>query len=318
MPKIAFIEAGGFVFTRNLVRDLLSYPALSTADLYLMDVDAERLTYIRQAVDHIIEGGGYAAKVIATEDRWEALVYGLSKEEKCAMFEIVVKAVDNRLPVYGGIGGITTRESIELASIAQECGVNVGTVLTPMFIRPSQEELYEHFKRVALSTNLPLVIYNNSSRTGVNLGSGTVRRLAEIDTIVGIKDSSGDFTLLSEYIRLTKDMDFHVLAGKDTLIYACLCCGGAGAVAACANIVPRIVVQIYDRFVCGDLQGALEFQRRLAPLRLAFELGTFPAVLKEALKLIGIDAGSCLDPVGSLSLHDREMLKSILDEINTS
>jgi 4-hydroxy-tetrahydrodipicolinate synthase len=264
---------------------------------------------MRELIEHLIKGGVHG--LFATGSTGE--FYGLSNAEKRKIFEFVVEAADGRLPVYAGTGAITTRESVELTEMAEACGVDAVSVLTPMFINPSQEELYEHYRSIASCTRLPLLLYSNPPRTGVNLKPETVARLAEIDNIVGIKDSSGDLTIAGEYIRLTKGRDFHILSRRDTLIYACLCHGGSGAVSACANVAPRLVVDIYRLYTSGDLQGALEAQQRLAPLRLAFKLGTFPVVIKEALELIGIDAGRALAPVGSLSPERRTQLKRILD-----
>ena len=172
------------------------------------------------------------------------------------------------------------------------------SVLTPMFISPSQKELIEHYTAIAASTRLPVLLYNNPPKTGVNLAATTVAKLADVPNIVGIKDSSGDFTLTGEYIRLTRGKNFHVLLGRDTLIHAGLCYGGTGSIAACANVAPRLVADIYDKYVAGDINGSLEAQFKLAPLRIAFNLGTFPAVIKESLELLGIDAGAVHGPGG--------------------
>jgi 4-hydroxy-tetrahydrodipicolinate synthase len=132
-----------------------------------------------------------------------------------------------------------------------------------------------------------------------------------VENIVGIKDSSGDMTLTAEYIRRMDDK-FSVLAGRDTLIYGTLCYGGKGAIAATANVAPKVVVEIYEAFVAGDLKRSLAAQYRLAPLRLAFDLGTFPVVIKEALSLIGIEAGVGMPPVGGINPKAKEELKEIL------
>jgi len=193
--------------------------------------------------------------------------------------------------------------------------VDALSVLTPMFISPSQDQLYTHFKTVADSTRLPILLYNNLPKTGVTITSATAVKLAEVKNIIGIKDSSGDMTLTAEYIRLTRGKDFHVMIGRDTLIHACLCYGGAGAVAACANVAPRICADIYDKYRAGDIKGSLEAQFRLAPLRIAFTLGTFPTVIKEGLEMQGIEAGPCFDPVGPMSSEEREQLRKILSQM---
>ncbi len=266
---------------------------------------------LRRFVDYLIEGGSHGLFVVGTTGEF----YGLSPEEKKELFEITVDQTRGRVPVYAGTGGITTREVIQLTRYAEEAKVDAVSVLTPMFISPSQKELIEHYTAIAESTRLPVLLYNNPPKTGVNLTAATVAKLADVPNIAGIKDSSGDFTLTGEYIRLTRGKDFHVLMGRDTLIHACLCYGGKGSIAACANVAPRLVADIYDKYVAGDIRGSLEAQFTLAPLRIAFTLGSFPAVIKESLELLGIDAGACMSPVGPMSSEERQQLKKILTEM---
>ena len=184
-----------------------------------------------------------------------------------------------------------------------------------MFISPDDIELYAHFKSIADSEALPVILYNNPGKTNVNMSAALVERLACVDNIAGIKDSSGDMTLTSEYIRRTRDKSFNVFAGRDTLIFGTLAYGGSGAVAATANVVPGLVVSIYDRFTAGDMKMALDAQYKLAPLRIAFKLGTFPAVMKEAMKLAGVDAGIPIKPVTPLKQEDLGELKKIIGKI---
>ncbi|HET6446793.1 MAG TPA: 4-hydroxy-tetrahydrodipicolinate synthase [candidate division Zixibacteria bacterium] len=265
----------------------------------------------RQFINYFIDGGSHGIFVAGTTGEF----YGLSAEEKKELFEIAAEEVDGRVPVYAGTGAITTRECMQLTQIAEQCDADAVSILTPMFISPTQEELYQHYKAIAGSTRLPILLYNNLPKTGVTITPATVERLAEIDNIVGVKDSSGDFSLTSEYIRRTRDRSFSVLSGRDTLIHACLCYGGSGSIAACANIAPRICADIYDKFVAGDTKGSLEAQFAITPLRLAFTLGSFPTVIKEGLKLLGIEAGPCMGPVGPMTRAEKEELKRILQQM---
>jgi 4-hydroxy-tetrahydrodipicolinate synthase len=218
-----------------------------------------------------------------------------------------------RVPVYAGTSGITTREAVMLTGIAEECKVDAVSVLTPMFLTPGQEELISHYKTIAANTSLPVILYNNPPKTMVSLNPSTVAKLAEIKNIAGIKDSSGDMTVAAEYIRLTRHLDdFSVMMGRDTLIYGALCYGASGSIASCANVAPGICADIYEKFMAGDLKGSLEAQFTLAPLRLAFSLGTFPAVIKESLILLGIDAGPCMEPAGPLTNEERAKLRKVL------
>lgn len=265
---------------------------------------------LRKLIDFLIDGGSHGIFVLGTSGEF----YGFSREERQEVLGITVDHVQGRIPVYAGTNGITTKEAIELTQSAEDAGVDAVSVLTPMFISPNQEELYSHYVAIAKSTQLPVLLYNNPTKTGVNLTSDTVSRLADTENIVGVKDSSGDFTLISEYIRKTQGKNFYVLSGRDTLIHACLCYGGAGAIAACGNMAPRIMADIYDKYIAGDIAGSLAAQNRAAPIRMAFSLGSFPTVLKEGLNLLGIDVGPSFGPIGKMSDENRTVLKETLEE----
>jgi 4-hydroxy-tetrahydrodipicolinate synthase len=262
---------------------------------------------LRKLTNYLIEGGVHGLFPVGSQGEFYALTF----EEKKRIIEVVVDETRGRVPVYGGTGAVTTREAIALTKMAQEAGVSAVSILTPFFIRPNEEELFEHYRTIAKATRLPVLLYNNPQRTGVPISADFVVRASKIENIVGIKDSSGDLTLTSEYIRRTRE-NFSVLAGRDTLIYGTLCYGGKGAIAATANVAPKVVVEIYEAFQAGDWTRSLEAQFRLAPLRLAFDLGTFPVVIKEALNLIGIDAGVGIPPVGGITPKAKADLKEIL------
>jgi 4-hydroxy-tetrahydrodipicolinate synthase len=267
---------------------------------------------LRKLLDHLIEGGVHGVFIISSTGE----SYAMSTKEKRRAIEITVDHVAGRVAVYAGTGCITTDETIELTNIAEDCGVDAVSLITPYFISPNQQELMDHYKKIAENTKLPILLYNNVGRTNVNLEAKTVAELAKVPNIVGIKDSSGDMTLSSEYIRMTRGTKFSTLIGRDTLIYGGLCYGASGAIAACANVAPRLCVEIYDKFNAGDLKGSLDCQYALAPLRLSFNLGSFPVVIKEALTLQGIDMGTCISPIAPLDEAKRAQLKKILQDLN--
>jgi 4-hydroxy-tetrahydrodipicolinate synthase len=266
----------------------------------------------RQIIEHVIQGGVHGVFALGSNGEF----YGLDYSEQKRVIEIAVDQVKGRVPVYAGIGAITTKESIKLARMAEASGVQAITVLPPMFISPNEEELYQHFLHIAKATSLPILIYNNPDRLKVNISANLVERLADIPNIVGAKDSSGDLTLTSEYIRRTRDKGFKVMAGRDTMILGTLVYGGVGCVAATANIVPKLVVEIYDKFMAGDSKGSLEAQYKLAPLRVAMGLGSWPVVTKDAMNLIGFKAGHPIKPNTSCSESNLSKLKDILINMN--
>ncbi len=149
----------------------------------------------------------------------------------------------------------------------------------------------------------------------MKISAALLAKLAKIDNIVGIKDSSGDLTLTTEYLSSVPE-DFSIVMGRDTLIFSGLLHGAKGAIAATANVVPALVVSIYECFKQNDLKASLKAQEALAPLRMAFTWGTFPVVIKEALDLIGLQGGPSRAPVGPMTPAQRERLKNLLMDLN--
>lgn len=265
---------------------------------------------LRRLTNFLIDGGVHGLFPVGSTGEW----YGLTLEQKKEVIETVIDETNGRIPVYAGTGAITTKDTVEITKMAAAAGVEAVSVLTPVFITPNNDELYEHYKTVASSVDIPVLLYNNPGRTGINLDVELVKRLSKIDNIIGIKDSSGDMTLTGEYIRRTGD-DFCVLAGRDTLILSTLVYGGNGAITATANIAPKIPVKIYEEYLKGNLKKALEAQYELFPLRLAFSLGSFPVVMKEGLKMVGIDVGPTLKPIEEMTEDNRAKLKKVLQDL---
>lgn len=267
----------------------------------------------RRVVEHLVCEGVHGIFPMGTTGEF----YAVGKEEYRRLLEVTVEAVGGRADIYAGANHITTRGVIEQIKLAEQVtGIDAVSVLTPMFVTQTQEELYAYYKTIAAATYMPIVLYNNRPKTNVHIAPDTVARLAEIPNIIAVKDSTGDFTNTTEYLRLTRDKPgFHVLLGRDTLIYAGLCCGAAGAIASCANVAPRLVADIYNKYRAGDLNGALEAQFRLNPLRIACGMGTFPAVIKEGLVQEGFPVGKCLDPIAGLTREEKEKLRGILLEL---
>jgi 4-hydroxy-tetrahydrodipicolinate synthase len=266
---------------------------------------------LRKLVNFMIDGGVHGLFPVGTTGEF----YAISNDEFRLILEITLDETNGRVPVYAGVNHITTRGIIELAQIAEAVGVDALSTLTPMFLKPNQDQIYQHYKSLAENTGLPIILYNNKPKTGVDIAAATVARLAELDNIVGVKDSTGDLTTTEEYLRLTRGKDFAVMMGRDTLIYAALCYGASGAVASCANVAPKLVVDIYNKYMAGDHAGAREAQFKVAPLRIAFNLGTFPAVIKAGLRILGIDVGDCFEPAGPLTEAESGELRRIMTKM---
>jgi len=264
---------------------------------------------LRRMVRRFLDAGVSGLFCLGTNGEF----YSLSEDEKVRVTAIVADEADGKVPVYAGAGAISTDETVRLASQLERAGADALSVITPYFLSFTQQELYEHYVRIAESTRLPIVLYNIPSRTSNTLHPKTVAKLAEIPNIVGLKDSSGSFDLTLQYIDQTPDT-FAVLAGTDSLILATLMAGGKGAVAATANVFPAEVVSIYRHWKEQRFREAEEAQRLLRDLRASFSLGTLPSVLKAVLTEIGLSVGPARRPVAPLTdsalAHVKEMVAS--------
>ena len=266
---------------------------------------------LRKLIDYMIDGGVHGIFAIGTTGEF----YALTNDEYREVLEVTVDHVAGRVPVYAGCNSIGTRQSIELTKIASEVGgIDAISVLTPSFIGLTQNEIYDHFRTIAENTDMNIILYDNAPKTHLTIKPATVAKLADIPNIVGMKDSTGDLTNTADIIgRTTRaGKDFHVMMGRDSLIHAALCYGATGAVAAAANVAPKLCADIYNKYMAGDIKGSLEDQYNLVPLRVAFGLGSFPTVIKEALEMVGIEAGPCAMPTGVMTAEEKEQLKKIL------
>jgi 2-dehydro-3-deoxy-D-pentonate aldolase len=271
------------------------------------DLDLPRFRWF---LDHLIQQGVHGVFVLGTNSEF----YALDEREKQQVIAIAVEHVAKRVPVFAGTGAETTREAVRLTKLAEREGADGVSVITPYFINPSQQEIYDHYRRIAESTSLPVILYNNPSTCGgVKIDVDTVARLAQVPNILGIKDSSGDLQNTNEYVRVVP-LRFSVMQGRDTLIYPSLLFGAQGAVPASANVAPGLAVLIFEAFQRGDHASAKAAQLRLNPMRLSLNLGTAPGGVKAALDLLGMSLGPSRSPIAPLSPDKREKMRAALQQ----
>jgi len=269
------------------------------------DLDLPRLKWF---IDHLIQNGVHGIFVLGTNSEF----YALDEREKQEVIATAVAHVNKRVPVYAGPGAETTREVIRLTKMAEREGVDGVSIITPYFIMPNQQEIFDHYRRIAEHTSLPVILYNNPSTCGgLQIGVETVARLAEIQNILAIKDSSGDLQNTNEYIRVVPDR-FSVLMGRDTLIFPALVCGARGSVPATGNIAPALLAEIYNAFQRGDLTASKAAQMRLNPLRLALALCTPPGGVKAALQMLGLGIGPCRSPIAGITPDKAPKMRAAL------
>lgn len=262
----------------------------------------------RQLVNRLIEAKVNGIFSLGTNGEF----FTLSASEKVSLARIIVEETNKRVPVFVGTGGNSTKEVIELSKEMEEVGVDILSIITPFFDPPSQVELVKHYEKIAASVDLPIVLYNMPSRTGLSLAPTTVKELAKVPNIIGIKDSSGSLDNILKYIDETRDEDFAVLSGSDSLILPTLMAGGAGGIAATANMFPELVVSIYTYWKQGEFIKAQEAQNKLMAIRSISTIGTTPSVFKKAVELLGIPVGPPRSPVTELTEDKTEKLKTVL------
>lgn len=249
-------------------------------------IDEERLC---RQVDYIIDGGLQGILVFGSNGEF----YQVEEDEMERALKLTVDQAAGRVPIYFGIGAINTKKCVRLAKMAAANGAAAVSILQPMFLKPTQAELFLHFKTVAEAIpDTPVLLYNNPGRVGYGLTAALITRLAhEVDNIVGMKDTSGDITLTEECVRLNRDVDFKVFGGKDTLLYASLCVGAVGGVCTAGNFMPELIGAVYEKYIAGDMAGSLEAQFKLNPVRLSMDPASFPVAAKDMAALRGMDVG---------------------------
>ena len=280
----------------------------------LTPIDADEMideAKLREQVDYVIDGGVLGILAFGSNGEF----YVIEEDEMERGLKIMVDQAAGRVPVYFGIGAISTKKCVRLAKMAVANGAAGISILQPMFLKPTETELFLHFKTIADAVpETPVLLYNNPGRVGYTMSGNLVDRLAhEVENIVGMKDTSGDITQTAEFIRRTRDVNFKVFGGKDTLLYASMCHGAVGGVCTAANFMPELITDVYNKFVAGDLQGSLEAQFKLNPVRLSMDPASFPVAAKDMANLRGRDIGVPYKP--NLATPEGPVLDRIRKEM---
>lgn len=268
------------------------------------------LNELKNQLKRLVRAGVHGIFVLGTNGEG----YILSREEKEKVLSATVEECKGIVPIYAGTGGISTKDTISFSKRAKEIGADILSIITPYFAQSSQDELYEHFKAIASEVDLPIVLYNIPARTGNSLSPSTVRKLSEIENIAGVKDSSGNFDNMLQYIEQTRDSHFSVLSGNDSLIYWNLMAGGQGGIAGCANVYPENMVSIFESFIIGDLKSAQKYQERIRHLRNCFKYGNPNTIIKKAVELLGHPVGPCRSPFNRVPTEGLENITRVLNE----
>jgi len=240
----------------------------------------------------------------------------LEEEEWQELVKTTIDFVNKRKPVIVGTGTNNTQKTIKYTVLAEKFGADACLVVVPYYNKPTQEGLYHHFKEVAKSVKIPIILYNIPSRTGINLLPKTLEKLvADCPNIVGIKEASGNLDQVSEIIsRLGKD--FCVLSGDDSLTLPILALGGKGVISVLANILPKETHLLVKNFLTGNIQEAQKIHLKYFKLMKALFIETNPIPIKTAMNLMGLPAGELRLPLTPMSKENLEYLKSVMRELN--
>ena len=239
----------------------------------------------------------------------------LSRQEHLRVVEITLDEARGRVRVLAGAGGYSTAEVIELAKEVRDRGADGILSVTPYYNKPTQEGIYQHFKAIALAAKLPIVVYNIQGRTAVNIETATLRRLSEIDNIVGVKEASGNIAQIASVIH-QMPRGFAVLSGDDVVTIPLIALGGHGVICTVSNEIPKQMATLAQRALNGDFAGAREILHKYLPLIEANALETNPIPVKAAMALMGL-----LEPVWRLPLcppspaNETKILK-VLESLN--
>lgn len=238
----------------------------------------------------------------------------LSFEEHDRVIEITIEQVNKRVPVIAGTGSNSTEEAIMLTRHAAKAGADASLQVSPYYNRPTQRGLYEHFKAVAESVDIPIILYNIASRTGVNIEPETIARLSrDCKNIVGVKEASGNLDQMSR-IRHLCPKEFALISGDDSLTLPVLAIGGTGIISVVANIVPADVAGMVSAFARGAVREAQDLHYRLLPLIKAVFLETNPIPVKTAMGLLGMCEPDLRLPLCAMSAENLEKLKKALHD----
>ncbi|HPD01913.1 MAG: 4-hydroxy-tetrahydrodipicolinate synthase [Christensenellales bacterium] len=237
----------------------------------------------------------------------------MTDEEKEAVIKFVVKKVKGRVPVIIGTGSNSTAHAIEQTKRAEALGADAVLAVTPYYNKATQGGLIAHYKAIAESTSLPIIVYNVPGRTGVNLLPATFGKLAEIENIAGIKEACGNIEQISDCCRLCEGKA-DVYSGDDGIVVPVMSVGGIGVISVVSNVLPRYMSEMTAAWLSGDIKKARDMQLKVLPLVKAIFSEVNPIPIKKAAEIIGLCSGILRLPLTEMQPENTEVLKKILAE----
>jgi 4-hydroxy-tetrahydrodipicolinate synthase len=237
----------------------------------------------------------------------------VSPEEHCELIKLTVEHIGGRIPVIAGSGGNSTAEAIALTRHAKDVGADATLQVVPYYNRPTQEGMYRHFKAIAESVDMPVILYNVPGRTVADMSNETVVRLSAVDNIVGIKDATGNIGRGTELLR-SVDKSFGVYSGDDPTAMALMFCGAAGNISVTANVAPRAMHELCEAAMAGDVARAVEINNRVLALHSKLFVEPNPVPVKWALAEMGKMPAGLRLPLAPLSAQYHDTVRAALRE----
>lgn len=264
----------------------------------------------RDLINYQIENGSHGISVTGTSGEPSSLTVN----ERVQVMENAMKTIDGRVPFAPGTGSVNHDETLYLTQTAKDMGADAAMVIVPYYNKPNQDALYKHFKAVADTVDIPIIIYNIPGRTAVNMKVSTMARLAkDCPNIIGVKESNKDFEHVNRVLKYC-GRDFLLFSGIELLCYPMLSIGGAGSISATANVEPKLVAEMHDAFANGDIERARDLHFELIDLNDVLFSDTNPAPVKAALGMMGMIEPVLRMPMDVPNAEIQDKIRGVLKD----
>lgn len=272
-------------------------------------------TGMRENINYLIENG--VNGILAAGTTGESAT--ITHDEQRKMIDILVDEVNGRARAIAGAGSNSSKEALSLVQHAEDSGADAALVITPYYNKPQQHGLYQHYKLLSESTNIPIIVYNVPSRTGTDIDVDTIGKVAQLDGILGIKEANPDMDKVSQTIKRLQDLDctdFAVLSGNDNLTLPMIALGAKGVISVVANVDPARMSQMVDAGLKGDFKTAFKLHYELYELMKVLFIESNPVPAKESMNMMGRPAGHVRMPLAPLKEESKAKLTEVLNDLD--
>lgn len=270
---------------------------------------------MRENINYLIERG--VEGVLAAGTTGESAT--ITHDEQRKMMDIMVDEVDGRVKTIAGAGSNSSKEALGLVKYAESAGADAALVITPYYNKPQPHGLYEHYKMLEKSTDIPIIVYNVPSRTGTDIDVDTIGKVAQLDNIIAIKEANPDLDKVSQTIKKLEELgsrdDFHIISGNDNLTLPMISLGAKGVISVVANVDPERMSQLVRAALQGNYAEAGKLHYQLYDLMKVLFIESNPVPAKESLNLMGRPSGQVRMPLGSMRDENKAQLRKVLQDL---